>query len=166
MKRKSSKLIIISTIAFTGIFFVSFLGFVAVNELTNTGGNSNSYKIDFAYIDIEGNLINSSEHKGKVIALYFFTITCPPCKISSQHLKNIEDDYQSSQLLIITISLNFEDSNGDLYNWRNDLDASWIIVRDNINRDYSSQLDIAYTPTIIIIDQNSNFVNRRTPDFD
>jgi thiol-disulfide isomerase/thioredoxin len=107
MKRKISELIGLFVIVFGAIFFVSFLSIIAINESRNTGGNS--YHIDFEFIDIEGNLINSTNHTGKVIVLYFFTLSCPPCKISSPLLASIEDDYLSSQLLIITISMNVAD---------------------------------------------------------
>jgi thiol-disulfide isomerase/thioredoxin len=145
---------------FGAVFFVSFLGFIAISESGNSGGNSNSPNTDLTYVDIDGNSIKLADHKGKVIILYFFSLSCSFCKISDPFLKAIEDDYLSSQLLIITITIDTADSNSNLYNWKNNLNASWIIVRDEISHIYSSQLDIAYTPTTVVIDQDGNFVKK------
>jgi len=68
--------------------------------------------------------------------------------------------YLNSQLLIITITTDPADSNSNLYNWRTANNASWIIVRDDISHSISSHWDAALTPTTIIIDQDSNFIEK------
>jgi cytochrome oxidase Cu insertion factor (SCO1/SenC/PrrC family) len=156
MKKRYSQLIPLLLIVFGAIFFVTFLGFIALSE----SGNSDSYNTDLTYTDITGNSIKLTDHKGKVIILYFFYLSCSFCKISDPFLAAIEDDYLSSQLLIITITIDTADSNINLYNWKSSLNASWIIVRDDIGHTQSSHWDVAYSPTTIIIDKDSNFVKK------
>ncbi|HDZ18467.1 hypothetical protein LCGC14_1021240 [marine sediment metagenome] len=166
MKKRISGKFSLFVIVFVAIFFTTFLGFIALNESRNLG--SNSFNTDLTYVDIEGESLKLADHKGKVIILYFFYLNCPYCKISDPYLAAIEDDYLSNQLLIITITIDIADSNSNLYNWKNNLNVSWNIVRDSIGHDYSSHWDVAYTPTTIIIDQDSNFVKKieGSSDFD
>ena len=160
MKKRISEMIPLFIIVFGAIFFVTFIGVIAINESGNSGGNPNSYNTDLTYIDIAGNSTKLTDHQGKVIILYFFYLSCSFCKISDPFLAAIEDDFLSSQLLIITITTDPADSTSNLNNWQNNLNSSWIIVRDDISHSYSSHWDVAYTPTTIIIDQDSNFVEK------
>ncbi|MHA2282220.1 MAG: peroxiredoxin family protein [Promethearchaeota archaeon] len=156
MKKRILQMIPLFIIVLGVIFFVTYLGIVALNE----SGNSKSYNTDLTYVDIDGNSINLTDHQGKVIILYFYLLSCSACKISDPLLAVIEDDYLSSQLLIITITPDPAETNSNLYNWKNNLNASWYLVRNDINYTYSSHWDLEYTPTTIIIDQNSNFVKK------
>ena len=158
MKKRILEMISLFVIVFGVIFFVTFIGIVALNESGNVEGDSNSYNTDLTYVDIDGNSINLTDHQGKVIILYFFLLSCSACKISDPFLAAIEDDYLSSQLLIITITIDTADSEINLNNWRNNLNASWDIVRDDISRTYASNWDVAYTPTAVIIHLNSSFL--------
>ena len=160
MKKRILEMISLFVIVFGVIFFVTFIGIVALNESGNVEGDSNSYNTDLTYVDIDGNSINLTDHQGKVIILYFFLLSCSACKISDPFLAAIEDDYLSSQLLIITITPDPTELNSNLYIWKNNLNASWYLVRNDLNYTYSSQWDLAFTPTTIIIDQDSNFVNK------
>ncbi len=156
MKKKISQILPLFVIVFGAIFFVTFIGFVAISESGNTG--SNLYNTDLPYVDIDGETIRLTDHNEKVIILYFFYLSCPYCKISDPFLAAIEDDYFSSQLLIITITIATADSDINLNNWRNNLNASWNIVRDDISLTYASNWDVAYTPTAVIIHLDSNFL--------
>lgn len=166
MKKKISQILPLFIIVFGVIFFVTFIGFIAISESGNLG--SNSYNTNLTYVDIDGASMRLTDHKGKVIILYFFYLSCSFCKISDPFLAAIEDDYLSSQLLIITITINTADSDVNLNNWKSNLNASWKIVRDDISNTYSSQWDVAYTPTAIIIDQDSNYIDKieGSSDFD
>jgi thiol-disulfide isomerase/thioredoxin len=149
---------------FGAIFFVSILGFITLSETAS----SNSYNTDLTYNDIDGNTIRLTDHKGKVILIYFFSLSCIFCKISDPFLAAVEDDFPSSQLLIITITIETTDSNFNLNSWKSNLNATWTIVRDDVTHSYSGHWDVAYTPTTIIIDQNSKFVKKivGSNDFD
>ncbi len=166
MKKRISEILPLIIIVFGAFFFVTFLGVIAINESRNLG--SNSYNTDLTYVDIEGESIRLTDLQGKVIILYFFYLSCQFCKITDPFLAAIEDDYLSSQLSIITITVDIADIYSNLYNWRNDLNSSWNIVRDGIGRAYASHWDVAYTPTAIIIDQDSNYIDKieGSTDFD
>ncbi|MHA2130227.1 MAG: hypothetical protein ACW99L_09665, partial [Promethearchaeota archaeon] len=46
------------------------------------------------------------------------------------------------------------DSNNALYDWRTNLKANWILVRDDNVHDYCNEWDLHRPPFLIIIDQN------------
>ena len=149
-----------------GVIFIAIaIGITFDYAGRNVEENLNYPGISFQTID--GSTIKLSSYQGKVVLLYFFYLNCPYCKISDPFLATIEDDYSSSQLYILTITIDPADSDGGLYNWRENLNANWNIVRDDISHSYSSPWNIAYTPTAIVIDQNGNTVNKivGTDDF-
>ena len=115
---------------------------------------------DISFQSIDGSTIKLSSYKGKVVLLYYFYLSCPNCKLSDPYLAIIEDEYSSSQLYILTITVDPADSNSGLYNWGSNLNANWDIVRDDLSHSYSSPWNVAYTPTAIIFDQNGNIVNK------
>ncbi len=149
-----------------GVIFIAIaIGITFDYAGRNVEENLNYPGISFQTID--GSTIKLSSYQGKVVLLYFFYLNCPICKTSDPFLATIEDDYSSSQLYILTITIDPADSDGGLYNWRENLNANWNIVRDDISHSYSSPWNIAYTPTAIVIDQNGNTVNKivGTDDF-
>ena len=44
--------------------------------------------------------------------------------------------------------------------WKQDYNQNWNIVRDDITSSYSTPFNIAYVPTTIILNQNSNIVSK------
>ncbi len=140
------------------IFLVIVIGIAIDYSGRNIEEELNPSGIIFQNID--GSTIKLSSYQGKVVLLYFFYLNCPFCKVSDPYLAIIEDDYLNSQLYILTITIDPADSNSGLYNWRNTLNANWDIVRDDISHSYSSQWNVANTPTTIIIDQNGNFIEK------
>ncbi|KKN58485.1 hypothetical protein LCGC14_0551590 [marine sediment metagenome] len=115
---------------------------------------------DVIFQNIDGSTIKLSSYQGKVVLLYFFYLNCPNCKIADPYLAIIEDDYSSSQLYILTITIDPADSDNDLYNWRDGFNANWDIVRDDLSHSYSSPWNVAYTPTAILFDKNGNFIKK------
>ncbi|KKK93140.1 hypothetical protein LCGC14_2695860 [marine sediment metagenome] len=54
----------------------------------------------------------------------------------------------------MTITIYLTDTNGALNNWRSSHNATWDIVRDDIDHSISSRYDVSVTPTTIILDKN------------
>ena len=123
---------------------------------------------NISYNTINGSTIELSTHQGKVVLLYFFFLNCPACQPTYSFLAAIEDDYSNSQLYILTITIDPAETDGSLYNWRNNLNATWDIARDDISHSYSAPWNVAYTPTVILIDQAGIFIYKiiGATDFD
>ena len=109
------------------------------------------------YTDINGNTIPLSYYRGKVVIIYFHSLINFNCEGPNAVLAKIEDDY-SSEIVIITISMDPDDSNVDLKAWRSGLAADWIIVRDDNVHEYCNEFDYHMPPFAIIVDQNGHYV--------
>lgn len=55
--------------------------------------------------DINGNMVNLSDFKGKVILLNFFATWCPPCKQEIPDFIELQNEYLDKNFVIIGISL-------------------------------------------------------------
>lgn len=103
------------------------------------------YKMDLAITDIDGNIINLADHAGKVIVLYFHFLDCPPCATNGPNLQGAMNQYNSTELLVISISVMAKDTPAQLREWATDGGYEWEIVKDT---DYSlsSRFGASATP--------------------
>ena len=54
--------------------------------------------------DINGKIINTDDHKDKIIMLNFWATWCAPCMVEMPHLQEIQNKYKDD-LLLISISV-------------------------------------------------------------
>ena len=60
----------------------------------------------FSASDMNGNLVDTKQLKGKVVVINFWFTTCPPCKAERPYLNQIVDDYKSDpNVVFIAIAL-------------------------------------------------------------
>jgi thiol-disulfide isomerase/thioredoxin len=60
----------------------------------------------FSADDMNGNLVDTKQLKGKVLVINFWFTTCPPCKAERPYLNQIADDYKTdSNVVFIAIAL-------------------------------------------------------------
>ncbi|MHA2006712.1 MAG: TlpA family protein disulfide reductase [Promethearchaeota archaeon] len=139
-----------------GLIFIGAVLISMVIGITYGVLNSKDQEIpaNYTFETIEGDTIDLADHHDKVIILYFHFLGCTFCKITTPYLAAIEDDYSNNTLYIITITIDILDSKAALNNWRSAHNATWEIVRDDIDHSISSRFDISITPTTIIFDKN------------
>ena len=140
---------------FLGVILIGMvigISFTILNS-ENTGNPTN-----YTFETIDGDTIDLADHQGEIVILYFHFLACTFCAITTPFLAEIENDYSNDSLYIITITIVALDSNGDLTNWRSSHNASWEIVRDDIDHSISSRYDVSITPTTFILDKNGNLV--------
>ena len=63
---------------------------------------------EFTLPDLEGNQIELSSMKGKVLILDFWATWCPPCKEEVPHLVSLQSKYRDQGLQIVGLSLDKE----------------------------------------------------------
>ena len=108
------------------------------------------------YTDINGNTIPLTYYRGKVVIIYFHSLINDNTAGPNAALARIEDDY--SEIVILTITMDPDDSNNELKEWRSDLGANWILIRDDNVHDYCAEFDFHMPPYAVIVDQNGYYI--------
>jgi len=104
---------------------------------------------DFALTDLDGNVHRLSDHRGKVVLLYFMATWCTSCRVQTARLMNIWEKYGSS-LVLISISVDPAFDTPDVLRaYAESYQADWIWLSDtaSIQRMYRV-MEIPYTVVI------------------
>ena len=89
------------------IIAVCFISACVTAHAIEVGGGAP----DFTLPDLEGNKVNLSDYKGKVIILDFFASWCPPCRQEIPDFIKLQDAYSSKGFTVIGVALvNLEDA--------------------------------------------------------
>ncbi len=116
---------------------------------------------DFTAKDINGNLVNLSDFKGKIILLDFWASWCKPCHLQNQQeFSYLNKKYKERGLIIISYSLDkksakeewIEASKSDGINWVN------ISNLKDFNDPIATQYNIISIPNSFLIDKNGVIV--------
>ncbi len=73
--------------------------------------NISDPRLDFKVLSLEGDSIQLSSLKGKVVLLDFWASWCGPCRISNKQLVKIYDRYKGDGFEILGVSLDVEARN-------------------------------------------------------
>ena len=108
-------------------------------------------KLDnFSTYDMNGNLVDTKQLKGKVLVLNFWFTTCPPCKQERPYLNKIVDDYKNdSNVVFIAIAL---DRKEQLSAYLKDYEFKYNVIPDG--RKIADSYDVSAYPTQVIADKD------------
>ena len=117
---------------------------------------------------MDGNIVDISSLKGKVVLVDFWGSWCVPCRISHPALKKLYDKYNTKGFEIIGISNEAANSTKDKAKqeiaWRKAIKEdglTWLqVLYDPTLNDLVKDYDINGYPTKFLIDQNGKFVMR------
>jgi thiol-disulfide isomerase/thioredoxin len=112
---------------------------------------------DFTATSLTGTPIRLASYRGKVVVLNFWGSWCAPCRAESPTLAVLSEEYRSQGVSFLgddvgdtpANALDFTRSVGITYPSVND--ASYAIVQD-----FSRVVNIAYTPTTVVIDRTGH----------
>jgi cytochrome c biogenesis protein CcdA/PKD repeat protein/thiol-disulfide isomerase/thioredoxin len=104
---------------------------------------------EFALTDIDGNTFSLSDFHGRVVMVEFFTSWCGRCIDEIPHLKEVQNEYDS-KLEILSISVEDDDTNTILRQFRDQYQIPWIVAKDTAG--LRSRYNITAYPTLYIID--------------
>ncbi len=71
----------------------------------NTGDWKDTEAPSFAVMDMQGNGLNLSELKGKIIALNFWFIGCKPCIVEMPELNEMVEKYKEEDVVFVAVAL-------------------------------------------------------------
>jgi thiol-disulfide isomerase/thioredoxin len=158
VKKKQRNLII-------ALVIIAFIAGIIVLNLQGFSGSSSSSKaIDFELPIIDANGLTGSsaklsDYKGKVILLEFAVEWCPHCRNMVSIIKQINQDFQSKGVVVITVMLSANTDVARTALFIRTYNTNWLHVYD-INGEVMNKYGVTATPTYFIIDKNFNIVDR------
>lgn len=113
---------------------------------------------EFTLPDLEGNQIELSSMKGKVLILDFWATWCPPCKEEVPHLVSLQSKYRDQGLQIVGLSLDKEGaSKVKPFADEHDVNYTMLIATDETAKSYGG---VSMIPTTFLVDRNGVVVKR------
>ena len=113
---------------------------------------------EFTLPDLEGNQIELSSMKGKVLILDFWATWCPPCKEEVPHLVSLQSKYRDQGLQIVGLSLDKEGaSKVKPFADEHDVNYTMLIANDETAKSYGG---VSMIPTTFLVDRNGVVVKR------
>jgi cytochrome c biogenesis protein CcmG/thiol:disulfide interchange protein DsbE len=138
------------------IFLKAFALVVTAFILSACGRSVPATAADLNLKDLNGNVVNLSDFKGKVIILDFFATWCPPCKQEIPDFIRLQNEYGDKGFTMIGISLS---RMSDMQSFARDFGINYPVLIDD---GYAAAVygPIRSIPTTFVIDQNFKVVKK------
>jgi thiol-disulfide isomerase/thioredoxin len=103
----------------------------------------------FSAYDMNGNLVDTKQLKGKVLVINFWFTTCPPCKAERPYLNQIVDDYKPDpNVVFIAVAL---DQKEQLSPYLKEHEFKYTVIPDG--KKIADSYGIPGYPTQLIVDK-------------
>ena len=112
---------------------------------------------DFEIELIDGQVVNLSNYRGKVVVLNFWGTWCPPCRAEMPALQRIWEEYKDKEVILLGIAIYDESEEVKEF-------SETYGITYPLGVDLLGQLTVAYRvtnfPTTFLIDRDGNEVRR------
>jgi len=98
-----------------------------------------------------------SRFRGTVVVVDCFATWCEPCKIEFPHLARINEEYNSTEVVVVSVG-SAGDSDIDLRTFKRDYNMTSLVARDTVA--VFDKYGITAIPTIVILDPNGSVHDR------
>lgn len=113
---------------------------------------------DFDLPDLDGNKVEFSSMKGKVLILDFWATWCPPCKEEIPHLVRLQTKYRDQGLQIVGLSLDAAGASVvKPFAEEHDVNYTMLIANDETAKKYGG---VSMIPTTFVVDRSGVVVKR------
>ncbi|MBE0520373.1 redoxin family protein, partial [Candidatus Bathyarchaeota archaeon] len=94
-----------------------------------------------------------SEFRGKIVLVDCFATWCQPCIMQFDHLKEVNDKYNSSEVVVVSVGSSGDSITG-LRQFKKDYNMDWLVARDTVG--VFDKYDARSIPTLVILNQNGD----------
>lgn len=115
--------------------------------------------IDFILKDINGRSIRTSDFKGNVLFINFWTTWCPDCRIEMPSLEKLHTRFKGKKFVMI--SVNLQETAGQVKRFFKKYGLTFIALLDTTGR-IGNAMEIRTIPTTFIIDKNGKLFGTAT----
>ncbi len=109
---------------------------------------------------VGGEQVDLSNYKGKYVLIHYWATWCEPCKVDLAQLKEMQAKYSGSNFTLIGVSLDANRQTLDEYLSKNRLPWPQLFEPGGLDSRYANELGILTLPTMILIDDKGQVVNR------
>ncbi len=85
---------------------------------------------DFTLDTLDGNKVNLSELRGKIVVVNMWTTWCPPCRAETPALEKAYEQYRDSGLVILGVNLTNQDSMTDVKSFVQEFKLTYPVLLD------------------------------------
>ena len=137
----------------------------ATEHLTYTALQKGQPSPKFDYPDVNGKSVSLDDLKGKYVYVDVWATWCGPCKKEIPYLKALNEEYQNSDLAIVSLSI---DKQEHKEKWKNMVAKEGLRgIQILADKDWSSEFVTAYNitgiPRFILIDPSGNILDADAP---
>ncbi|SHL02323.1 TlpA family protein disulfide reductase [Flavobacterium chilense] len=116
---------------------------------------------EFTYKDVNDKAVSFSDFKGKYIYVDLWATWCGPCKHEIPHMKKLEEDYHTKNIVFISLSL---DKMKDLQKWKDfvkteDLKGIQLMADKDFESDIAKNYDVRSIPRFLLFDKEGKIIN-------
>jgi thiol-disulfide isomerase/thioredoxin len=142
---RQSKVLVIGFLALIFLVIGVYAAWQNTQQVSNENGGLPSL---YALTDAE-----FSEFRGKIVLIDCFATWCQPCIIEFDHLKEVNDKYDSSEVVVVSVGSSGDSVTG-LRQFKKDYNMDWLVARDTV--EVFNEYNVESIPTLVILDQNGN----------
>jgi len=139
--RKAVAAMLVLVLVLGGVFVAS-----------GAGSSSSGERVpDIAFTDLDGDDVELSDFRGRVVVLDMMATWCPDCRAAMADLERAYDDY-GSRIELITIDIDPQETPEQLRAFKAEYRAGWRFAMDTDDQDFFTTFSVKFIPRIIVID--------------